>query len=193
MKTVFLSVYAAVSAFFAGCAQHDTAGSPVLSGSQMSEIQYISADLDNAIVFANRSARAGSILALDRGGWPSLPLERIETGDDVQCVSIGPLGNSTEFAIRRPITAEDSYTCRNSVFHVARCAADCETAIIEIDIPLSGPNPHGFRRAYMYVDRCVGLVIYSQRGDLSESIPFDALWLRGDVGILADPNYPHCE
>ena len=63
--------------------------------------------------------------------------------------------------------------------------------MVEVDIPLGGRGPDT-RKGYMYVDSCVGMLAFSDFGDLAEGIPPSAPWLRGEVGILADPSYPEC-
>jgi hypothetical protein len=155
------------------------------------EIRYVSSDLENAMVFSKGSARAGSIFAYSPGIWPSDPTRDVQTEDNVQCLSMGNEGSSLEFAIRRPIKAGDHYTCLRSAFRVIRCFADCRAAIIEVDTPLGG-GAQDTLKSYMYVDACVGVPVFSQVADLAEGIPLSAVWLRGNVGILADPTYPKC-
>jgi len=105
---------------------------------------------------------------------------------------MGAPGNNVEYAIRRPIRAGDRYRCLGTTFRVTRCFAECRAAVVEIDAPLSGGVP-GTRKTYMYVDSCVGVLAFSQIADLAQGIPLDAVWLRGNVGILADPSYPECD
>jgi hypothetical protein len=44
----------------------------------------------------------------------------------------------------------------------------------------------------MFVDSCLGVLAFSYEADMPAGIPFEAMMLLGDVGILADPNYPRC-
>jgi hypothetical protein len=44
----------------------------------------------------------------------------------------------------------------------------------------------------MYIDSCLGILVFSQNRNLARGISLDAPWLRGDVGILSDPHYPAC-
>jgi hypothetical protein len=60
-----------------------------------------------------------------------------------------------------------------------------------MDRTLSG-NAGGTYKASMYVDNCRGVIILSAVSNLAEGIPLNAQWLRGEVGILADPDYPKC-
>lgn len=171
---------------------HDRTVAGVTTDHSIQEIRYVSSDLDNAMVFSEGSARAGSIFAFSPGIWPSSPTRAIQTSDGVDCLSMGTPGNNVEFAIRRPIRAGDRYTCLRTSFHVTRCFGNCRAAVVEIEAPLGGAAP-GTRKAYMYVDSCVGVLVFSQVADLDRSIPLDAAWLRGNVGILADSNYPECD
>jgi len=155
------------------------------------EIRYVSADLRSAMVFAGGMVRAGNILALSPGLIPPSPTRMFETRDHVQCLAAGVSGSDVEFAIRKPIRMGDQYTCLRTAFRVIRCFARCRAAIIEVESRLGG-GVVGTRKSYMYVDSCIGLLAFSQVHDLSHGLPLDAVWLRGDVGILADDNYPLC-
>jgi hypothetical protein len=117
-------------------------------------------------------------------------MQQIED-DNVRCVSVGMPGNSVEFAVKRPIRMGEEYKCLRTSFRVSRCFDDCKGAIIEILRPLSG-NAVGTYKASMYVESCRGVIILSAAFDLAEGIPLSASWLRGEVGILADPDYPKC-
>lgn len=159
------------------------------------EIKYLSLDHYNAFVFSDRTARSGSIeayaLPAAIAPYPSSPIRTFRTADNVHCVSVGSPGNTTEFAIRRPIRAGDRYTCLGSSFEVSHCTDDCRSAIVRVERarePDIGPL-----RSQMYVDSCRGVLTFSDTGDLLEGIPLDAPLLRGPVGILADPNYPECD
>lgn len=158
------------------------------------EIHYLSLDHSRAFVFSGRTARSGSIEAYavpppDQLTPPS-PMRTLRTADGVQCVSVGPPGNTVEFAVRRPIRAGDRYTCLRSSFEVAFCTDGCRSAIIRVEAarePDIGPF-----RSQMYVDSCRGMLISSDTGNLAEGVPLEALLLRDPVGILADPAYPRC-
>lgn len=158
------------------------------------EIRYLSLDHTRVFVFSGRTARSGSIEAYavppPSQPTPPSPMRTFRTADDVQCVSVGPPGNTIEFAVRRPIRAGDRYTCLGSSFEVTHCTDDCRSAIIRVERarePDIGPF-----RSQMYVDSCRGLLIWSDTGDLVEGVPLDARLLRDPVGILADPSYPAC-
>ena len=154
------------------------------------EITYVSTDLRHVAVFSGSSARFGPALALS-AVWPVSPSRHFNTPDNIQCVSVGPLGNTEDFAIKRPIKAGDTYSCLTTSFRVSRCFEDCRAAVVERNAQLSGVGGDTLK-SYMYVDSCLGVLIFSQSGNLAEAIPLNAEWLRGDVGILADPSYPRC-
>jgi len=156
------------------------------------DIRYVSGDLRNVLVFSREGARFGDRTALAPGLWPSYPAEIIPTNDRVECISIGPPGSDVQLAIRRPLRAGDRYRCLRTSFHVARCFADCRAAVVEIEQrPASGVRGGPFLSS-MYVDSCRGLLVYGDVGNLAEGIPLGALWLRDNVGLFADPHYPHC-
>ena len=162
--------------------------------SAAAEIRYLSLDHTRAFVFSGRTARSGGIEAYAPLSpivpYPSSPMREFRTADDVRCVSVGPLSNTIEFAVRRPIRAGDRYTCLGSSFEVSHCTADCRSAIIRVErarAPDIGPF-----RSQMYVDSCRGVLVFSDTGDLTQGVPLDARLLRDPVGILADPNYPAC-
>ena len=158
------------------------------------EIRYLSLDHARAFVFSGRTARSGSIEAYavppPNQPTPPDPMRTFRTADDVQCVSVGPPGDSIEFAVRRPIRAGDRYTCLGSSFEVTHCTDDCRSAIIRVEHPRA-PDIGPFR-SQMYVDSCRGVLIWSDIEDLVEGVPLNAFLLRDPVGILADPSYPAC-
>jgi hypothetical protein len=121
---------------------------------------------------------------------PPPPARYFEPTEGVQCVSIGRSGDSTDYAIKRPIRANDRYRCLTTSFRVIRCFADCQTAVIEREWRLGDGD--GTLKSYMLVDACLGVLAFSETNDFAEGIPHDAEWLRGRVGILADPLYPEC-
>jgi len=156
------------------------------------EIIYLSSDLAHVAVFSKKSTRFGPTdLTVVNPEWPASPARHFITDDRVQCVSIGSSETSDEYAIKRPIKSGEQYSCLRTKFRVAQCFNDCKAAIIEIDRPYSGNKP-GTYTSYMYVDNCRGALILSEVNDLSQGIPLNAEWLRGEIGILADPDYPKC-
>lgn len=154
-------------------------------------IRYMSGDLRHVATFSENSARLGAPLDLEFV-WREEPSRRFETKDGAQCISVGSPGNTVEFAVKRPIMAGEGYRCLETSFQVVRCFADCRAAVIEIARPLSGNLP-GTRSAYMYVDSCIGVVALSEVHNMTANIPFEAEWLRGPVGILADADAPTCD
>jgi hypothetical protein len=163
------------------------------SGS-VAEIRYLSLDHTRAFVFSGHTARGGSIEAYavppSNQPTPPSPMRTFRTADNVQCISVGPPGNTIEFAVRRPIRAGDRYRCLGSSFEVSHCTEACRSAIIRVE--RSREPDIGPYRSQIYVDSCRGVLIISDTGDLAEAVPLDARLLRDPVGILADPSYPTC-
>ena len=160
------------------------------------DIRYVSTDLGHVLVFTPVGARFGDLLALSPGIWPTQPVEIVPAGDGVQCISIGPAdsSNSVQIAIKRPLRAGDRYSCLRESFQVIRCFENCRAAVIEAQSPASGDNPrHDPLKSYLYVDNCRGLLVYSVVRNLADGMPLSAMWLRGNVGVLADPRYPACD
>jgi hypothetical protein len=149
------------------------------------EIRYISTDGLHVAVFSKDGARFGPDLALSPGIWPASPAEYLEPSPGIRCVSMGPRGAAQQLAIKRPIKAGESYQCMRTSFRVLRCFDECRSAVVRVATPLSGGR-RGHLRAYMYVDSCLGLLAYSQTGNRAKGMKLDAVWLRGDVGILSD-------
>lgn len=154
------------------------------------DIRYFSIDLARMDVFSERTARLGAPPGIS-AIWPSSKVHRIEIGDNLQCISVGSPGSTVEFAVKRPLKAGSEYKCLETSFRISRCFDYCKAAIIEIFRPFSGNVP-GSYKASMYVDACRGVIILSAASDLAEGIPLSAQLLRGEVGILADPDYPKC-
>lgn len=163
---------------------------PSRQGLAAEEIRYVSSDLRHVAVFSKGRARLGPRLALSPD-WGSPPARYFDAGDDLQCVSIGPPGNTEEFAVRRPIKARESYKCLTTSFRVIHCFEACRAAVVE-RVSLVGGHARGTLKSYMYVDSCTGIVAFSSSRNLVKGIPAEAEWLRGTVGILADPDYPRC-
>lgn len=160
------------------------------------EIRYVSTDLSRVLVFERDGARFGDSLALSRGIWPTQPVEIFPAGSGVQCISIGPHRSSStvQFAIKRPLRVADRYSCLRSTFRVIRCFENCSAAVIEVSSPGGGRNPkHDPLKSYLYVDGCRGLLAYSSTDNLALAMPLNAVWLRGDIGVLADPRGPTCD
>jgi hypothetical protein len=164
------------------------------TSSSPAEIRYLSLDHRRAFVFSGSTARSGGIEAYAPVSpvvpYPSSPLRDFRTADNVRCVSVGPAGNTIEFAVRRPIRAGDRYACLGTSFEVTHCTDNCRSAIIRVERSRA-PDLEPFR-SQMYVDSCRGVLIISDNGDLIEGVPLDARLLRDPVGILADPDYPTC-
>lgn len=174
----------------ASCASSQPAATHLSTPPSGQDIIYVSSDLRHAAFFSQELARFGPRLALS-ADWPSSPARYFETGDRVQCVSVGPPGNTEEFAIKRPIRAGETYTCLTTSFRVTRCFEDCRAAVIE-RVSQVGGHSRGALTSNMYVDSCRGVLIFGYSIDLTEGIPLHAPLLRGAVGILADPEYPNC-
>jgi hypothetical protein len=171
----------------ASCALH---GQVINAGSPPSpqEIVYASADLGRISVFAPDGFRYGPPLDY-RPDHPPAAIRYFEPEVGVQCVSMGVPGNTTEYAIKRPIRMGERYQCGRTSFRVIRCFADCRAAVIEHDTRFA--ENLGEPEGYIYVNDCLGILAFSWRG-FTDGIPLDAELLRGNVGILANPNYPNC-
>jgi hypothetical protein len=152
-----------------------------------SEIAYLSKDRANAAIFTKETARFGPAdLA-----WPVFSAKHFKTEDGVQCISVGEKGTSIEFAVKRPLTEGETYSCLGTLFRVTQCFYECRAAIIEMDRELSGGRP-GIYHSYMFLDNCRGAIVLSEINDFSKGIPINAEHLRGKVGILPHPDYPKC-
>jgi hypothetical protein len=155
-----------------------------------SDIKYISSDLRHVIVFSDKDARSSSSLAYSPL-WPATPAKYFDAGSGIGCASIGPQGNTTEYAIKRPFKLNEQYKCLKTRFKVIECFRNCDSAVIEITRRLTG-NRGGTRKAYMLASRCAGVLVISEVNDLRRGIPIDAEWLRSPVGILSDPADASC-
>lgn len=156
------------------------------------EVAYLSTDLGQVAIFSKTRTRFGPTdLTVANPVWPSFPAKSFQTGDGVQCVSVGEAGIAIQYAVKRPLKLSEQYKCLGTTFRVTECFYECLAAIIEIDRPLSGGKPGAYQQ-YIYVDNCRGVLILGGTTDLSKGIPLNAEWLRGEVGILAHPDYPKC-
>lgn len=167
------------------CASYRSAGAREPMPGAAQEIVYASTDLRHVIVFAPDRVEFGPPLDF-RPETRSDPPRYFEPSEGVRCVSLGPPGNSIEYAIKRPIRADERYQCGTTSFRVTRCFGDCQAAVIEVT------DRRGVVTSHLYVNRCLGVLAFSQTGDLTQGIPLDAELLRGNVGILADPHFPDC-
>ena len=154
-------------------------------------IRYVSADLKHFMIFSQHTALIGTLSGFNPFAASSYSVKEVKAAGAVQCISVGLAGSSAQFAIKRPIKLGERYSCLRTVFRISRCFDSCQAAIIEVDRPLTGPAG-GIRKAYLYIDSCVGLLGSSEVSDMTNGISLDALWLRGNVGVLASPDYPRC-
>lgn len=167
---------------------------PLMTASPPSQdVEYISSDLKNSAVFTPQSVRFGPFWARSEAAWPASPAKYLPAQDGIMCISFGRPGSTVEYAIKRPISLGDSYKCLESSFRVKHCYFNCRAAIIQVNTPVGTQRKRGVLRSYLYVDTCRGVIAISQVSDLSRGFPPDIPWLRGDVGILADTDYPDCK
>ena len=150
-------------------------------------IVYSSTDPSDIMLFSREGTRFSPIVNL----MPTVQTKYLEPSSGVQCVSIGIPGNSSEYAIKRPIKEGDRFQCLTTTFRVVRCLENCREAIVEIASGTRrvGNDPY---ISTMLVSGCLGVLAFSDTEELNDGLPFDALVLRGDVGVLADPTYPNC-
>jgi hypothetical protein len=175
----------------ASCATH-TESTRVSRYISENEIVYLSSDLSHIAIFSKERTRFGPPdLTIANPEWPSYSATYFKTGDGVQCLSIGEPTISDQYAVKRPLRAGEEYSCLRTNFRVVQCFYECRAAVIQMDRPLSG-GQSGAYQSYMYLDNCRGAVILSEVSDFSKGIPLNAKWLRGEVGILAHPDYPKC-
>ena len=153
------------------------------------EIVYTSLDLSHSIVFAQDGVRFGPPMDYRPESPPSET--RFITGKDgVHCVSIGIPGNTSEFAIKRPIKAGERYRCGRTQFRVVRCFGRCRSGVIEYD----SRSAHKFDEpeGHIYVNSCAGVLAISHAPKLKMDLPLDTPVLRSSAGILAHPDFPKC-
>jgi hypothetical protein len=187
-------VWAVIAPALAACAAAQPPTAPMSTFEPAQDIRYISTDLGSVLVFSRRGTRFGDLNALFPGLWPSHRAELIEPEDGVRCLLIGPRESGVELAIKRPIRTGDHYRCIRSSFRVTRCFNDCQAAIVEVEAPASGnDSTRSPLKHSMYVDRCLGMLAYSVVGDMEHGMSLGAMWLRGRVGVLADPRQSGCE
>jgi hypothetical protein len=152
------------------------------------EIIYTSLDLRHSIVFAPDGVRVGPPMDY-RPESPPDAARYIRRDDGVHCVSIGIVGNSNEFAIKRPIESGERYQCGRTSFRVVRCFEYCRSAIIAYDSrPARNLGPEG----HIYVNDCAGVLAISHASKLKKDLPIDTPVLRSNAGILAHPDFPEC-
>jgi hypothetical protein len=156
-----------------------------------SRVLYISSDFSNAALFSDTEARFGHP-GLPPEIWSGYAAERLRLPGGIECVSVDLRSGHREYAIRRPMELDDEYRCRGTAFVVQRCFNECTTAVVRVQRSVPGQGSRGAFSASMLVDVCRGVLIISEANDLSEGIPFDAAWLRGNVGILASDSHPGC-
>lgn len=182
---------AAVATFLVPALLASAQSAGAVSGAPAADdIRYVSSDLRHVAVFSKDSARFGPRLALSPD-WGSSPARYLDSPDGVRCVSVGRPGNTEEFAVKRPLKAQESYKCLTTAFRVVHCFEGCRAAVVE-RVSQAGGHARGTRRSHMYVDGCAGVVAFSSAGNLIEAIPAQAELLRGKVGILADRDRPDC-
>jgi hypothetical protein len=113
------------------------------------------------------------------------PTKYFNTNNGMACVSIGPPNTSVEFAIRRPISQDDMYTCNRTSFRVIKCFANCNVAIIEVVVDRGNVEINEKLKSFMYVDDCRGILAMNASNPFVNGIPADGEWLRSDFGILS--------
>lgn len=193
---LILRLAATFALILGSCASAQPSGAPAARLEPARDIRYVSTDLGHVLVFTRAGARFGDLLALSPGIWPTNPVDIVPAGEGVQCVSIGPpeLSSSVLIAIKRPLRAGDRYRCLDATFRVIRCFEDCRAAVVGALWRGEGNSPRDDSlKSYLYVDSCRGLLAYSVVRDMTDAMPLSAMWLRGDVGILADPRSPACD
>lgn len=153
-------------------------------------VNYVSTDLRFAMSFKNGSAIIGPLVVL-RDDHSPFPLKFIGHNPQMKCLSVGPEGNTDEFALKRPIVLGDRYKCLKTSFIVETCFENCKSAVLRRETPIS--NGIGTLTAYMLVNQCRGMTAFSQVGDLRNGIPLDAVVLRGNAGILSTTITPRCD
>lgn len=154
------------------------------------EVVYLSSDRSHIAVFSEQRTRFGPPDLTTDPEWPSSPASYFQTSKNIWCLSAGRQ-NTDEYAVKRPIKFNDEYRCLRTKFRVIKCFDECRAAVIEIVRPLGGGRA-GTSSSSMYIDDCQGVMILGVVSDLSKGIPLNAEWLRGEVGILAHPDYPRC-
>lgn len=158
------------------------------SGPPRQEIVYTSLDLRHSIAFAQDGVRFGPPMEY-RPEFPPGEARYIRGEDGVHCVSIGIPGNTTNYAIKRPIKAGERYRCDRTSFWVVRCFEHCRSAIIEYNSRADAfKEPEG----HLYVNNCVGVIAISQGSKLKKDLPIGTPVLRNNAGILAHPDFPEC-
>jgi hypothetical protein len=118
---------------------------------------------------------------------PYIKTQYSQSKDGIQCISIGPLANTQEYAIKRPVVKSDKYECRGTLFEVIECFDECRAAVVKIFRP---DTKVGLPVGYFVVDDCVGIVAMDV--EPSGRISRSSYILRSKVGILENELYPTC-
>jgi hypothetical protein len=118
---------------------------------------------------------------------PHIETHYSHSKEGVKCISIGPLANTQEYAIKRPIAKSDKYECRRTLFEVTECFGKCRAAVVKIFRP---DTKIGLPVAYFVVDDCIGIVSIDVEpcGRINRS-PY---LLKSKVGILENELHPTC-
>jgi hypothetical protein len=186
--TLLIRMSIAFLTALASCAAHRSEGAQGNAHPATQGIMYASHDPSQFILFSADGARFGPMLSF----LPQHPPDAtryFQPAEGVQCVSMGVPGNTEDYAIKRPIRAGDRYQCLTTSFRVVRCFEVCRAAVIQREVRSADSGP---RTSSFYVWNCQGIIAFSDSADMTQGIPFDALLLLGNVGILADPAYPAC-
>ena len=184
-------VLGALGLTLCSCAPHTATGPgahPQRVVPPVGTILYSSPDPRYVMAFSPDGARSGPLLDFRPANRPE-QIRSSEPSRGVRCISVGPATDPTDYAIRRPLRAGDSFECGSARFRVSRCVAECRAAVIQVEHQLGNGRT---LPSSMFVDSCLGVLAFSHEADMVNGIPFEAMMLLGDVGLLADPNYPRC-
>jgi hypothetical protein len=158
-----------------------------------SEIVYLSPDTENVAVFSPSEARFGPAdLALSPGVFPGAPARYFDAGNGVDCASVGPENSAYTIAVQRPLRLGSRYACERTKFRVVRCFEQCRAAVVEVAQPIGTSRNPPTLKSYFLVNSCAGVLAMGMQKAFRRHLPFDAVLLRGERGILADRRYPSC-